>query len=347
MNNKSEKILYVAIGCDVDPDRNYLIKDISTDTLSWRGMLEGIPRCREELQDLVDIDGKPPVVVWLLRVDYQIKVIHGAYNYILAKHTDFLKELEKAGDELGWHPHFWSYDKNKSVWYQNFADIDWQIEMLNKVHAAFEEILPGRTKTVRTGWTYHNNQTMNRLGELGVEVDISAFPGLKIPPDKKQKVLSNFYDWYDTPAQPYYPSMVDYRRPAIKGEESCTVLEVPNLTAKSIFWGMVSGLVLAKKTRSLRQIGYSLSKPRFLPTITGSPRMFKSMLSEIKRNMSKDGKLIFVTGLHADELIDNVHPVYSLKNMKMNISALLELADSINAKLKFIKGHEIKKYLSG
>ena len=187
---------------------------------------------------------------------------------------------------------------------------------------------------------------MNTFGELGIEVDISAFPGLKIPPDGKQRAISNFYDWYDTPSEPYYPSIEDYRRPAKKNEKSCSVLEVPNLTAKSLFWGIISGLVLTKKTASIRQLGYSLAKPRLFPAITCSPKLFKPLQSTIKSTLTKKNHLVYATGLHADELIKNVHPAYSLENMAANIESLLKLADGINAKLKFIRGCDIKKYVT-
>ena len=106
-----DKTIYVVIGCDADPDRDYFVKDIPAGSLGWRGVLEGIPRAKEMLAELTDCDGKPPVFTWNLRVDHQVRQVHGAYNYILTEHHDFLLDLEKSGDELAWHPHFWYYDK--------------------------------------------------------------------------------------------------------------------------------------------------------------------------------------------------------------------------------------------
>lgn len=345
MNNHREKILYIIIGCDVDPDRSYVVENVPSDKLSWRGMLEGIPNSHEKLKNLTDSDGNRPIVVWLLRVDHQIKVMQGAYNSILTEHRDFLKSLEEYGDELGWHPHFWQFDKKKSVWFQNYKDTDWQMKMLHEASASFREIFPGRIKTARTGWTYHNNYTMKTFGELGVEVDISALPGMKCPPDTKQRTISNFYDWYDSPMEPYYPSIEDYRRPAMNDEKSCTVLEIPNFTAKSLFWGNFSGLVLAKRTGNIRQLGYSLARPRLFPAITCSPKLFGSTLTTIKNIFAKNNQFVYATGFHADELIKNVHPAYSLENMAANIESLLKLAERLSAKLKFIKGCDIKKHL--
>jgi len=340
-----ETAIYVILGCDTDPDRDYFVKDVSPDSLTWRGMLEGIPRVKDKLQKLTDGDGKPPVFTWNLRVDHQIKQIYGTYNHILTAHTNFLLGLEKTGDELGWHPHFWCYDEIRKVWYQNYRDVDWQVGMLEKAFAAYQEALPGRARTVRMGWSYHNNRTFAALDKLGVEVDTSGIPGLRIIPPKKQVRLSNFYDWSITPNKPFYPSTVDYRQEAKETERSYSLLEAPNFMAKSFFWGILSGLVLARKMRDMKQIGYALSRPVYMLPITGKPRLFKPMLAQMKRNLRQGDKVIYSSILHADELIENVHPVYSLENMQENIRSILELADRMDAKVKYIKACETKDYI--
>jgi hypothetical protein len=345
VRDKLETAIYVILGCDTDPDRDYFVKDVSPDSLSWRGMLEGIPRAKDKLQKLTDSDGKPPVFTWNLRVDHQIKQIYGAYNRILTAHTDFLLGLEKTGDELSWHPHFWCYDEKRKVWYQNYQDVDWQVEMLKKAFAAYQEVLPGRARTVRTGWSYHNNRTFATLDKLGVEVDISGIPGLRILPKKKQVRLSNFYDWSITPDKPFYPSAVDYRREAKETERRYSLLEAPNFTAKSFFWGMLSGLVLARKMRDMRQMGYALLRPAYMSTITSKPVLFRPMLAQMKKNLRVDAKVIYSSLLHADELVENIHPVYSLKNIERNLRSILELADNMHAKVKYIRACQTKDYL--
>jgi hypothetical protein len=339
------KAIHIVISCDTDPDRDYFVKDIPSDSLGWRGMLEGIPRAKDKLHRLSDSDGNPPLYTWNLRVDHQIKKMYGAYNHILTTHTDFLLELEKDGDELAWHPHFWCYEANRKVWCQNHQDVDWQVKMLEEAHEAYQEVLPGRAKTVRMGWSYHNNRTFATLDKLGVKVDISGIPGLRILPRQKQSRLSNFYDWSITPSKPFYPSTVDYRREATEGESSLSLLEAPNFVAKSFFWGMLSGLVLARKMKDMKQIGYALSRPTYMSTITSKPILFKPMLSQMKKNLKNDDKVICISPLHADELTENIHPVYSLDNMEKNIGSILELADSMHTRVKYIKACQIKNYL--
>jgi hypothetical protein len=49
--------------------------------------------------------------------------------------------------------------------------------------------------------------------------------------------------------------------------------------------------------------------------------------------------------LHPDELIENIHPVYSLENMEKNLRSILELADSMQAKVKYIRACQTKDYV--
>jgi len=336
------KEIFVVIGCDTDPDRDYFIPGTPSDTLSWRGMLEGIPRAKDKLETLTDSDGRPPVFTWLLRADHQIKQVHGSFNHILSTHRDFLLDVEKTGDELGWHPHFWCFDEKRRAWYQNHEDIDWQVSVLEQAHAAYCEVLPGRPKTVRMGWGYHNDRTCAALDRLGIEVEISGLPGLRVRSEVTGSRLSNFYDWYSTPAEPFHPSTSDYRRPAKEGESSYSLLEVPNFVSRSRFWGMVSGVVMTRKMKNIRQIGYSLAKPAYMATVTVKPTLFAPMVSEMKRRLSRQDRVIYVTPLHPDELIDNIHPAYSLQYMAQNIKSILNLADSLGAKARFVRAIDIK-----
>ncbi len=339
------KTLYVVIGCDTDPDRDYFLNDTPSDSLGWRGMLEGIPRAKEKLATLTDSDGHAPVFTWLLRVDHQVKEIHGAYNHVLAANHDFLLEVEKSGDELGWHPHFWCYDENKKAWRQNHEDTDWQLTMLAEAHAAFQEVLPGRPVSARMGWGYHNNRTMAALDKLGIKVELSGLPGLRILPAKNSGPLSNFFDWHNSPDHCYRPSAANYRRPASEGEPSLGLLVVPNLVSRSLLPGLVSGLVLAKKMKDIRQIGYALTRPAYMATITVKPVLFKPMLAQMKRSLKRHGNFIYLTPLHPDELIDNIHPAYSLEFMAENIRSILKLAERMERRVKFIKAQDILKFV--
>jgi len=340
-----QKSTFIVIACDTDPDRSYFIRDISSTSLSWRGMLEGIPRAKDKLSKLVDDYNQSPIFTWLLRADYQIKHYYGEFDHILKTNLEYLLSLERDGDELGWHPHFWYLDQVRNLWIQNFSDIVWQSEMLDSAFKAFQAILPGRAKSVRMGWTFHNNQTMARLGNLGVKIDLSAIPGIKIDPDSKLPI-ANYYDWEISPRQPFYPSRIDFRRPALSGEQSLPIIVAPNFIAKSIFWGLFSGVVLAKKMRDLNQIKRALSKRTYMSTITSNPRLFQPILRQLAKDLKKNNDVYYVTPLHPDELIPNIHRVYSLENMEINLQSILNIARNCKSRVKYIRAIDLINYFT-
>ncbi|MCK4301972.1 MAG: hypothetical protein KAW91_04330, partial [candidate division Zixibacteria bacterium] len=110
-------------------------------------------------------------------------------------------------------------------------------------------------------------------------------------------------------------------------------------------WGLVSGVALARKMKDIRQLGYALSKPAFLSTITSKPVLFKPMLHQVKKDLARYDSVFYVTPLHPDELIDNMHPMYSLEHMKANLGAILELAERVDAKTRYITGSDIKDHI--
>lgn len=341
----TEKSVYIVIGCDSDPDRADFIDNLPADALSWRGMLEGIPRAKERLQQIHDSDGKRPIFTWCLRVDYQIKKLHGAYNYFLKQHKDFLLNLEKEGDELAWHPHFWNYDEALDLWYQDCYNVEWQVQMLKEAHAAYLEIFPGRPRSVRMGWDYHNNHTLASLEALGIEVDFSGLPGLQIRPKNERVRSANFFDWSLSPNRPYYPARTDYRREAKQGEQAFSLLESPSFVSKSPMWGVISGLVLAKKMRDPMPFLRSLKRPTYWINITGRPSYFKPLMAQMERSLRTADKLVFVTYFHPDELIKNNSPLYSLDNMEANIGTLVTTSKRLGANTKFIRAADIKQYI--
>lgn len=336
-----EKKLHIVIGCDTDPDRPDFLDNVPENSLSWRGMLQGIPQMKERLKNIHDSAGKEPALTWCLRVDEQIRKIHGSYSYILDEHKDFLLDLEQSGGELAWHPHFWNYDEHSRTWYQECCDIGWQVTMLEEAHAAYQKALPGRARTVRMGWDYHNNQTFAALQRLGVKVDFSAIPGMKIDPKSKSQRSVNFFDWYYSPNHPYTPELSDYRREAAAGGESFTLFEAPNFVSESRIWGAIRGLALAKKMKSPLQLFYALVKPTYWINITGQPSLFAPITRQLEKNIKRQADTVFVTYFHPDELVENKHRLYSLENMAANISELLRVADKMQAAPVFTRAHDL------
>ena len=333
--------LYIVIGCDTDPDREGYVGKIPENTLSWRGMLEGSLALKDSLQKVTDSRGVSPVISWCLRADYQIKKTYGSYGHILSEHKQFFLDLETSGDELSWHPHFWNYDEEQKCWYQDFLNREWQLEMLEKAHADYQQHLPGRAKSVRMGWDYHNNETIAKLDQLSVEVDFSGIPGLKLDPKNDQARAANFFDWYLTPNHPYFPSRNDYRREARDAEQTLGILESPNFVSKSLMWSMVRGFALGLKMKDPIQVLRALIRPSYWIGITGKPRYFIPVVSQLKRIPAEQSNVVFVSYFHPDELIENNSTLYSLANMKENIKTLVSKADRLGFETRFVRARDI------
>jgi hypothetical protein len=334
------KELFICIACDTDPDRIAFNRDATPDKLHWRGLLEGIPRGKEHLAKIIDSSGKSPIVTWCLRVDHQIREYTGAFDFVLREFGDSVKSLESVGDEIGWHPHFWRRQDSDSPWYQEFADVDWQVEMLKSAHGAFSAIHPTGTNSVRMGWIYHNNRTMQELDKLGVRVELSASPGLCLLPRNQLVKGQNYYDWSISPDMPYHPSRADYRRPAKGGEESLRIWEIPCLMSRSWKWSVIAGGFLSLKMKSPRPLFQSIKRPSHFINISGKPNIFRPLLASLENRLKIQNRVLFTTYFHADEWLPVRHPFYSLESTAENLRAIMTLCQRLNVRVQYIRARD-------
>ncbi len=331
--------VYIVVGCDADPDREKFIQQRSGEPFSWTGLIDGIPMAREISAPIIDDVGKAPVISWCLRVDDQIRHYYDDYAWLLIKHKDLLNDLTENGDELSWHPHFWRLDDVSGKWYQEISDCTWQTEMLRDSLAAYRKVFTDAPKSVRMGWNYHNLATMSALSNLGIEVDFSAVPGLKLDPTTSRR--DNIYDWSRSPRTPYSPSPRDYQVPGV-GSEILAILEVPNLVSRSFWWGVVAGIVLGCKMKDLRPIVRGLLTPAYLINITAVERYFNPMLRQLERDIQNHPENVFFfnTYFHADEMAPNKSRIYSAENFATNLKNILAVIHRFGAKAIFIRACE-------
>ncbi|MEE9443930.1 MAG: hypothetical protein V3V99_14795 [candidate division Zixibacteria bacterium] len=330
------KTVYFIIGCDTDPDRTSFISGVTDKQLSWIGMDEGIHAVKEATKDILDSEGKSPIFSWCLRVDDQIRHYDDDYAWVLKSHRKLFEDLEKSGDELSWHPHFWRYNNQKSFWYQETQDIEWQTEMLQMSHSAYQDVFPDRPLSVRMGWNFHNTNSMKTLSNLGIKVDFSGVPGMRVDPSPLK--VDNIYNWFDAPPNPYYPSNKDFQTAGIDNNKM-GILEVPNLVAKSIAWGYIAGIVLAKKMKNIKPLFVALRRPRYWINISAERHYFKPLLNEFHKHLrrKKTTLLIFNNYFHADDMVENNSAIYSLRGFKNNLNDLVNAAKESGAHIKFIK----------
>jgi hypothetical protein len=331
------KILYVVIGCDTDPDRKSFVDNDSDEGKSWRGVTNGIPLFKDIAKDIKDSHGNAPRITWLLRADEQIRNLYGDYAWVLRNFEKLFKDLQADGDELGWHPHFYRLEPSSTIWYQEIFDVAWQKQMLDEAYKAYSNVIPGRPVSVRMGWDFHNDSTLSKLAELGIKIDFSALPGLRTNLPKRGEKAYNVYDWINSPRHPYWPSDADYRRPPMKGEGKLPILELPIFASTSIIWGLIGGLQMARKMKDPSQFFQAIKRPTFVINITGKPKYFSPIASELSRILARtDKSVIFATYFHADELLDNKSSIYSRFNLRDNLKTLQKICVAREIKLEFI-----------
>jgi len=332
--------VYIVIGCDVDPDRAGLL-DVPAGGLAWRGATAGLPAVKALVRGVQDSRGREPVFTWFLRADDQVRQLCGSDEWFVRKHAPLLRSLQQSGDELAWHPHFWRRADQNGTWVQETDDVNWQLDMLRRAHAALVAAFPGPLRSVRMGWGYHNDRTIQALADLGITVDLSAAPGFRTLAHSARR--DNLFDWRTTPHVPYRPSRADYRRPAAGQEQASSVLEVPGFVSTSPVWGLVSGVQLARKTGNMGQLWDALRRPTYAINVSGRPAFFAPLIAQLRRALQqqKAEDVFFVTHSHADEFVPNRSPLYTLESVRANVSAVLDACRDAGVATEFIPAHRI------
>jgi hypothetical protein len=338
--------VFVVISCDVDPDRERFLDDVPRGRLTWRGVDEGIPALKESLRGVLDAAGHEPVFTWFLRADHQIRSLQGSYAWLASSHAALFESLRATGDELGWHPHFWQQEAAGGPWFQEIENVAWQVDILKAAHRELAATVPEQPVSVRMGWSYHNNETMRTLDELGIAVDLSALPGYRTFNPKRTRA-ENLFDWFASPRGPYHPSRADYRRPARGAETPLRILEVPSFMSRSAAWSIVGGAQLARKTGELARLTDAIRRPTYCINVTARPRYFAPLVAELRRAVRRnDGPLVFETHFHPDELVPNRSALYELAAVQANLAAVLRVCREARTPATFVPAGRLPALLA-
>lgn len=338
--------LDIVIGCDADPDRHELTGASPSEKLQWTGIRNGIPLFKERARTLVDSSGKQPVITWCWRSDEQIAQLEGDAAFIPRVEKTLMESLSRDGDEHAWHAHVWKLNEKTKQWYQESHDSAWQRTMLQSSYLALKDALGESPVSLRTGWTFHNQTTFSTVAALGVQVDFSALPGLRIdPPAVDVKSGANYFDWMQTPFLPFKPDRLDHRKAPVKSADAYeSITEVPCTVVPSIFWGMAGGGVLTLKMRDPKILLRTLRRPTYLVTIPTAPKFFAPMIALLNKKMQSKQDILFVTYFHADELVARNHRLYSLDSFVANLNDLLTRAEKADYQVVFRQAREIPRH---
>src|SRR5438552_2462685 len=150
-------------------------------------------------------------------------------------------------------------------------------------------------------------------------------------------------DWYSSPRARFRPSRADYRRAVRGGETAYRLLEVPSFVSESIPWALVSGLQLARKTRSVRQLWNAIRRPTYSINVTARPVFFAPLVTQLRTALRRParGPLVFSTQFHADELLPNRSRLYDIRGVRTNLAALLRACDEARTPVQFVQARHI------
>lgn len=311
------KKLFVLIGCDTDPVVGPDQQGIFSKENVWNDTIRSVIKLKEEIEIFEDLKGNSPKITWYLRSDQQINMIWGDWCYPVREYASTWNEFEKSGDEIGWHPHLWRLNVMRKIWYQEINDDDWIYHCLENGYHAISKIF--RIKSVRMGWDFHNNNTMNQLQSFGVHYDLSAIPGIK-----NSGVDNNIFDWENAPKFPYFPSKNDYKREESNRSNNLEVMEIPISTYSIPFY-------LRVLTR----------KKIMAANIAKHPLFFRNTFKTIFKNNYEDSFLSMY--FHPSD-INEEKKLFSLRNFKRNLKNILNVSKKKKFEVWFITPQDFRRY---
>jgi hypothetical protein len=339
----NEKIVDLILVCDADPDRERFGAPACKEggPLVWSGLERGIPRWREAMTEFSDAFGDQPKCSWLIRADEQIEMAMGSMGAAYLKHKSLWEACRDAGDELGWHPHYWRWT-SKACWEQESTDAIWQKQMLKKAHEQLRQHID--LKTVKTGWCFMNNLTMTTFAECGLLSDVSAMPQQRYEPrPSRGKPYYGAYDWSSTHHQPYRPDLKNYK---IGTDDlvSHNLLEVPVSVGRSRAVSAVESLVLALRRRQWPKQPQEQAWVSLKITFHGLlfAQLFKGALEPV---LSMDQPYLHCY-FHPDELLPHDaewRQPYGLRHVKANLKLVMKSLAARGYQVRFSTVDEFRR----
>jgi hypothetical protein len=201
-----EAQVMLVMSSDTEPDRVFFSRKRYSG-LGWQGVTEGVPMISDIIREHTDSFGIEARMSWMIRSDYYMKENWGECAYMAHAFRKTWDSVLHAGDEIGWHPHL--LRRNGDVWASELRDKVWIGKCLAEGFASLDKIFG--IHSVRMGWCFHNDYTLEVIEKLGIKVDLSPIPGcrssflLRLGSDVPKA------DWSAGLVDPYFPSVRDYR----------------------------------------------------------------------------------------------------------------------------------------
>jgi len=196
----------------------------------WNGFGAMVGLVRELRERLADRSGAAAHPRWFLRLDPDIERSYGRVDFAVDHHRGLVDELRAHGDPFGIHVHYHRWDERRQVVYSDHANVDWIAHCFDVAADAFKRCFgePAR-RSSQGGYFLHDN-VVDRAVAAGIEVDVTAEPGLRAKsadPSFGDYATAPSSDFRDFPRRPYYPSQSALGAPARSLATSRPILMVP------------------------------------------------------------------------------------------------------------------------
>jgi len=158
---------------DVEPDPRLVNHDAPE---PWVGY-EITQRYLRELRPRIEAaTGAPVHYSWFLRIDAQIEP-YGSATWAVDRYGAHMEEIQRAGDEIGVHPHAYRWLENERSWLHDFGNQAWVEHCLTMSVEGFAKALGRTCLSLRFGDRWLNTETVNLAERLGIRFDLSVEPG--------------------------------------------------------------------------------------------------------------------------------------------------------------------------
>lgn len=327
-------IVILCVDADPDSPAHGGMRYDCPDRLTWEHLPKLTSKIQRVRKDLLQRFGKTLQLTWFLRSDLQIRTIYGDAGWCFREFEPLLKDLQNAGDELAWHPHAWRWSDVRKCWYNEMTDIEYIMQSYDEGFEAFKDSMGFQPASCRAGINFHSNRTLAKLDELGVKVDLSAHPSIRLfyTTSRWGGFIREGSDWSRTQPEPYHPSRNDYQRPAT-GNESLDILEIPITTWRRRVGSLsyLEGLVpirIHRRPLAVRPI----VKGWFVPSVWADSFRFEVGVKDVLRRAKASGTAHYASYLHSDDISDELH----YQNFTRNLDYLISVTNASNCELEFV-----------
>jgi hypothetical protein len=211
---------------DVEPDDKVVKGEAD-----WAGFGPLVDLLNRYRPRLAAATGVPTRFSWFVRMDPQVRELHGSEDWPVTAFAREFQTLRDAGDEIGLHAHPWR--RTPDGWVSEFGDASWVEHCVRSSFKAYRRCFGRACRSFRFGDRWMDHRTMRLLDRLRVRFDLTLEPGqagFPVSPDIDTLMQGERPDYQAVPRHPYRPSSDDYRTPG-RWLRRLRLTEIPISTA--------------------------------------------------------------------------------------------------------------------